>query len=90
MQGAGLEEYMLHEHIPPYNEVMREFHAHLQPTMGDQPMFSIVNGWEVSFTRKEILLAIPIADVLEEEPSFTTELTRYRATPKYLRALHQY
>lgn len=39
--------------------------------MGNEPIYSIVRGKELPFTRHEIPNAILISDTLEEEPSFS-------------------
>lgn len=49
---------------------MREFYAHFQPPMGDQPAYLSVKNKKIPITRAEILRAIPISNVPEEEPSF--------------------
>lgn len=71
MQATSLEEIMLHKHMSPCNEIVHRFYAHLQPTMGHQPPHSIVKNRKIPFMREDILWAIPIPDVAEEEPSFS-------------------
>lgn len=71
MRQVGLEDYIRHEHLPAYNEIVQEFYAHLELTMGDQPVHTIVRGRMFPFMRHEIINTIPIPDVAEEEPSFS-------------------
>lgn len=53
--------------MPPCNEILREFYTHLQSTMVDQLIYLTV-AREITFTKDEILRAISILDVPEEDP----------------------
>lgn len=68
---GGLDNHMMHKFLPIYNELVQEFYAHLEPLLGNQPVYSLVRGLMVPFMRQKILNAIPIYDILEEEPSFS-------------------
>lgn len=43
-QQKGLEDYTRHKHLPSYNEIVREFYAHLEPVMGNQVTHIIIRG----------------------------------------------
>lgn len=66
----GFENYTGHEHPLAYNEIIQEFYAPLEPTMGDHHVL-IVIGKVFPFMRQEILPAILVLDIPEEEPSLS-------------------
>lgn len=47
---------------------------HLEPSLGNQPIYSLVQGQMVSFTKHEILNAIPLQDIPKDEPSFSIKV----------------
>lgn len=71
MQEVGLEEYTLHEHLPTYSKIVQKFHMNLEPAVATQPVYTIVKDKVFSFTRDEILKALPIPAIEREGPSFS-------------------
>lgn len=63
----------MHKHLPAYNKLVRYIYAYL-PSLGNQPVYSLVWGQMVSFMRQKNLNAIHIQDKLEGEPSFSDKV----------------
>lgn len=60
-----LEENTLHSHQLAINEIVLEFHVHLEPPMDNQLAFSSIWWKMVTFTRHVILKAIPTTIYLQ-------------------------